>query len=421
MRNDQQTGRSLAGWNTPSPTGKLCGGIAPSLRQCDDYRLSVFVEKLMGVHGLDNHVADIVCGAIFLRYDDFCALLLRDPRKRYETLRNHSFIAKVHHALGLANISEEEFIGFIDQVRRNFVKQNYAYVGYGMIGEVLGDQKAEVSSISLMGHMHSIDVRVSQLAGDYQRAELEKNLMEVNNRRDIERRFINLEENVKENNMLLKELILLAKKKPVLELKLDAVIEHFEIMSVQEEEEEGNVENTSGQIQMIVSNYNMALIYDKPNGVTMVNFFYSWFKYTWWIGIRQKAFTNPNGSRNDNYRSTFLNAISLICLFLPHGRLAELTSGSVNDAGIYANAKDALDQCQKFVNIQIDRAGNVDAEWTKKAKPSKIRANILVGPFHRTLMCVMKRFRTNPQPDIVWPEGLTMEGFEICCLSKIGQ
>lgn len=149
MRNDQQADRSLAGWNTPSPTGKLCDGIAPSLRHCDDERLPVFIENLLGVHKLEKNVADIVCGAIFLRYDDFCVLLLRGPQKRYENLKNQAFVAKVHHALQEAGISEEEFAVFIEQVRRGFVKQNYAYVGYGMINEVLGDQKTEVPSISL--------------------------------------------------------------------------------------------------------------------------------------------------------------------------------------------------------------------------------------------------------------------------------
>lgn len=144
----------------------------------------------------------------------------------------------------------------------------------------------------------------------------------------------------------------------------------------------------------------------------MVNFLYAWFKYEWWIGIRQKEFFSTSGSRNYNYRSIFLNSISVLCLFVPEAKLVKLVSGSVDDTEIHDSAEAAMNQCGEFINIVFDQV---------EGRCSKIHGKIFVGAFYRTVMVMVKWSRENPRTDIVWPKGLTIDGDEISCLSQIGQ
>ncbi len=101
-------------------------------------------------------------------YDEFCAVLQLEPSNKFAELENHPFVATIKEKLALAEVSEDVFAAWKDEIWVGFFNHNLPALAVTQFPRHLGDtsspfQRVMVDPRCFMDHMNSLAVHCNAL------------------------------------------------------------------------------------------------------------------------------------------------------------------------------------------------------------------------------------------------------------------
>ena len=98
-------------------------------------------------------------------YSDFESMMQQEPGNLY-TDSTHPFVARVHVALGISNVSQAVFVAWQKEIKEGFTVNNYLFLRFSEVSQGGLDVCVDPRTItSMMGMMSATIVDLGQIVG----------------------------------------------------------------------------------------------------------------------------------------------------------------------------------------------------------------------------------------------------------------
>ena len=149
--NDSRCEKQLGDWTVPDEFENISGGVSPTLDSIDDDKAMEFAIHMLGRHGPDKKVLVLIVGSMLMHFREWWDMMLSHPKGQFKKYADHIYSNRIMFSAMEVGLSEDKIFEFGDKIELEFVKANYAYVGYDVVRSVLKDNSHMVKSHGLMG------------------------------------------------------------------------------------------------------------------------------------------------------------------------------------------------------------------------------------------------------------------------------
>jgi hypothetical protein len=115
------------GWHFKGPNDEIIGGYPQEIKdiivECGKVR-SFMLTLFGGGHGHDTLVLELAFAGCLRFYDNFVEDVVKEPTELYVNPINHPYVAAVHRAMEVCDVSEQTFDAWKKSVQEGFVTRN---------------------------------------------------------------------------------------------------------------------------------------------------------------------------------------------------------------------------------------------------------------------------------------------------------